>query len=125
MRVFASGMCVAFAVAVLAACSSSSSNSNSGGAPTCKGAAASGGPGSSACNACLDGMCGSQIAAVNGACGAYVACFAGCQCTDLQCITGCLSNIDSNCQDSYGPLTQCLSGSCSSQCTGTLSVDGG
>ena len=125
MRLFASGTCVALVLALVAACSSSSDSSNGGGsrAPTCKGAASAGGPGSAACNSCLDGHCAGQIAAVNGACGAYVACYSACQCSDLQCIAGCLADIDGNCQNSYEPLTQCLTGSCGSECTG--STDGG
>jgi hypothetical protein len=103
--------------------SGSGSDSGASSVPTCKGATASTGPGSAACNSCLQGSCGSQVSSVQSSCSAYVTCYSGCQCSDTACITGCLSHIDSPCQNAYLGLVTCLSQSCSAPCNGT--TDGG
>jgi hypothetical protein len=124
-RVLAACAAIAF-VGVVVACSSSNNSSNStAGVPSCQGASASTGPGSTACNSCLQTSCGSQIGAVQSGCGAYVACYDGCQCSDLNCISGCLGKIDSTCQNSYGPLVSCLSQSCATPCGTSSPKDGG
>jgi hypothetical protein len=125
MKVFATGLAAGFvAILALAACSSSSNKGNSS-PPTCIGATGSTGAGSSSCNTCLQATCSSEIAAVQGACAAYVGCYSTCQCSDVQCLIGCLSKIDSTCQNSYGPFSNCLSHNCMSECAMNVGGDGG
>jgi hypothetical protein len=106
------------ALSLVVACSSSSSGGGS--PPTCKNPQAAG-PGSAACNTCLESNCGSQLSAASSACSAYESCYAGCDCSDFTCIANCAATkIDMTCQNGGSGLISCQSNMCSSQCTGTI-----
>jgi hypothetical protein len=104
------------ALSLSLACGSSSNGNGGSGTPTCQGAPPSSGNQSTQCGSCLQGSCGPDLTAAVTACGTFYNCIAGCQCTDLTCLVGCTQKIDQTCQNAYGPLATCQSGSCSSQC---------
>jgi hypothetical protein len=84
--------------------------------PQCRGATGATGPGSVACNACLENKCGSDIAPASSACGSYFKCYASCRCLDSACIDGCASKIDTPCTLGGAALLTCEMNSCTSQC---------
>jgi hypothetical protein len=125
-RPFARALSCASFVALVAACS----NSTSGGtgpssAPSCQGATGSSGPGTAACNSCLQTNCASQLSSFENACGAYLTCYGACQCSDIACLEDCLTKIEGTCQTADAPFTSCLTQSCPSECEQTFGPDGG
>jgi hypothetical protein len=111
------------ALSVVIACSSSSSGGSSS-LPQCQGMTGSTGPGSAACNSCLQSNCGSQVSTASGACSAYNSCYSSCQCMDINCLTNCFATkVDANCANGGGTaLATCQMNNCSSQCNITVTI---
>jgi hypothetical protein len=93
--------------------------------PQCRGATGSTGPGSVACNACIENKCGSDVSPATSACGAYFRCYEGCACLDNGCVNGCTSKIDAACQLGGAALLTCEMSNCTSQCTAHTPADSG
>jgi hypothetical protein len=111
------------AIPALVACGSNTVDPVS--APQCLGATGATGPGSNACNSCLQNKCGSDIPSATTACGAYFHCYSSCKCLDSACLDGCSSKIDATCTLGGAALLTCEMNSCTSQCKTSSPVDSG
>jgi hypothetical protein len=107
---------VAASVAIPASIACGSNTVDPVSAPQCLGATGATGPGSNACNSCLQNKCGSDITPASNACGAYFHCYSSCKCLDSACLDGCASKIDTACTLGGAALLTCEMNSCASQC---------
>jgi hypothetical protein len=91
----------------------------------CQGSAGASGPGSTACNSCIETSCSSQLSAAESPCSAYLSCYASCQCMDGTCIDGCTAKATGSCANPFADVGACIGQSCATPCLGPSSSDGG
>ncbi len=79
-----------------------------------------------ACDSCGSSNCGSEVSDVESDCSAYVSCYEACDCSDTACVAKCTQDTTSSaCQAAGEALGSCTEQHCKSQCTVSVTIDGG